>query len=179
MGSQGHGGRNEAENEKGGSKEPPFRLGKVRFVKSRKARSAVATTVESASAMEATAAVVTDVAMEAATMVATAHIAMAVVAAMPIIAMAIITAAPTVMPPPTAAVIAVVPRASADKDAVHKPVRAIVAGRRTSVRIVAVVAISTDRRGTNRDSDRANANADSHTDLRVSAASGGEEQNSK
>jgi len=57
---------------------------------------------------------------------------------------------------------AVVPGASADKDPVHEPVRTVVAVGRATIRIVRVIAVSTDRRASHI---TAEANADSDSDL--------------
>jgi hypothetical protein len=60
---------------------------------------------------------------------------------------------------------AVIPRACSNKDSVHKPIRAVEAVRRTSVRIVAVVSVGADWRRAY--IPRANAYSDSNTYRRV------------
>src|SRR5580692_11537061 len=58
-------------------------------------------------------------------------------------------------------VIAVVPRARANKDAAREPLRSVVSIRRTRIRVIGVVAISADGCG----SDITRADSDSHRDL--------------
>src|SRR5580704_17042848 len=60
------------------------------------------------------------------------------------------------------------PRASSDENATRKPVSAVVAVRRTGVRVVPVVSILTDRRRSNIYSYRTDSDSHAHLRLRIS-----------
>jgi hypothetical protein len=68
--------------------------------------------------------------------------------------------------------VAAVPGAGADKDAAYKPIRTVVAVRRTSIRVIRIVAICADRSR----ADVARANPDTNRKLGVC---GGREQQEK
>jgi len=135
--------------------------------------------VEAASAMEVAATVESPIAMktaitlEATTMVETAAEAFLSVEAAAIVAVPVVAMTPVVGTP-----VAVIPGSSADENAVHEPVRAVVAVRGAGVRIVAVITIGADRSGAH-DDGGSDANTDADTNLGVSAALCGEEQNSE
>ena len=123
-----------------------------------KASIAVVASTTVASVKSVTAAVAT--ADEAAGIAASVAVtAVAVVAAGPVVATAVITA-PTI-------VAAVEPRAGTDEDAAGEVVRAVVAVRRASVRIVAVVTVGAGGRWPDRAVHRTYSNA--HGKLRVGA----------
>src|SRR6266567_3436865 len=123
-----------------------------------------APTVETSTAVKATITASEAAAVEAS---APAEIASAVtparspIEATSVIAASIETAAIVAAAVKTAPVIAVMPGAGADKHAVDKVVRAIVAVRSTAIRVIPVVAVGADRsRPVVR---RTNSNADKHS----------------
>src|SRR5579859_948499 len=67
---------------------------------------------------------------------------------------------------------AVVPRACADKDPVHKPGRPVIPVRRASIRIVRVIPIVANRRARHIAGTNADANADSDLSLRIGQRQG-------
>jgi hypothetical protein len=92
---------------------------------------------------------------------------------------AAIVAAPVIGPRPTivaTAVVAVEPRSGADKDAVHKPIRAVVAIGSASIRVVIVVAVSA---GGGRTVVHRTSDADRDTHLGLGAAAKNEKQQAK
>lgn len=89
---------------------------------------------------------------------------------------AIVTVAPVAATEVSRAPIAVIPGTSADEDAAHEVVRAIVAVGSAGVRIITVVAIGTDRCWSNGDADGTYSNANSDLGLRASRS---EKQNCK
>ena len=125
------------------------------------------TTVKTSTAMKATITASETAAVEAS---APAEIASAVtparspIEATPVIAASIETAAIVTAAVETSPVIAVIPGAGTDKHAVDKVVRAVVAIRRTTIRVIPIVAVSADRSGTV--VRWTNSNADKHS-LRV------------
>src|SRR5262245_9234706 len=71
--------------------------------------------------------------------------------------------APVIGPRPavvTAPLVAMEPRAGADENAVHKPVRTVVAVRSATIRVVAVVAVGAIRRARSGCKNRTNSHAD-------------------
>jgi len=105
-------------------------------------------------AMEATAAVI-----ESTTTGVTVAAARVPVAA-PVVAAVVIATPTSVIAISTAAVVAVVPRAGADKDAADKVVRTVVAVRRTRIWVIAVVAVGANRSGSYIGGTNSNANGD-------------------
>jgi hypothetical protein len=85
---------------------------------------------------------------------------------------AITVPGPTVitMPP-----VAVIPRTRADKDAVRKPARTVIAVRSAGIWVIRVVTIGANRSRTNTGNHGTHANT--HRDLCASASSEGEKQN--
>lgn len=138
-----------------------------------------ASAVEATTAMIATSAVESSVAMKAASSIA------AVIAATDVAVSTSVSVAGPITIPSTIeggvaivamAPIAVIPGAGADEDAANEVVRAIVAVGSAGVRIITVVAISADRCWSNGDADRTYSNANSDLGVRASRS---EEQNCK
>ena len=75
----------------------------------------------------------------------------------------------------TRAVVAVIPRTSANEDPVYEVVRAVVASRRAGIGIIAIVAIGANGGGANADRDRANSDAYANANLRAGVGGGEEE----
>jgi hypothetical protein len=113
-----------------------------------------AAAVEAFTTMEATAA------MSESTTTGVTVAAARVPVAAPVVAAVVIATPTSVIAISTAAVVAVVPRAGADKDAADKVVRTVVAVRRTRIWVIAVVAVSANRSGSYISGTNSNANGD-------------------
>jgi hypothetical protein len=81
------------------------------------------------------------------------------------------------MPVNRPTIVAVIPRARADENAACEPARPIITVRRASVRIVAIISVSTNRRRSNAGNDR--PNTDANTNLCMSTASQCKKQDSQ
>ena len=132
----------------------------------------VASTMIAASTAIASTTMVSSVAMVTAAVIPAAYVTVTIVAwvsivAMAVIAVAIVATAPA-RAPDAAAIIAVIPGAGANEDAVHEVAWAVIAGGRAGVRIVAVVAIGAN-------GGRADANSDADANLRAGIRRGEEE----
>lgn len=131
---------------------------------------ATASTMESTISVEVAATVESTIAMEAAVAVkAFPAEAVAIVAATSVIATAPVVKIASV---PAVTVIAVIPGTDADEDAVHEPVRAVVAVWGASIRIIVVIAIGANRGGAN---DDGGSNGNAEADLGMSTARRGKE----
>jgi hypothetical protein len=75
------------------------------------------------------------------------------------------------------AIVAVIPRACTDEHTAREPAGPIIAIGRASVRIISVVTVGTNRRGSYARRDRAHSNT--HGNLSVSASCNSKKQNSK
>src|SRR5712664_1235840 len=115
---------------------------------------ATAAAVEAFTTMEATAA------MSESTTTGVTVAAAGVPVAVPVVAAVVIATPTSVIAISTAAVVAVVPRAGADKDAADKVVWTVVAIRRTRIWVIPIVTVGANRSGSYISGTNSNASGD-------------------
>src|SRR5712664_2658645 len=122
--------------------------------------STTSTAMEASAAVEAFTTMEATAAMSESTTTGVTVAAARVPVAAPVVAAVVIATPTSVIAISTAAVVAVVPRAGADKDAADKVVRTVVAVRRTRIWVIAVVAVGANRSGSYISGTNSNANGD-------------------